>query len=329
MKQNAFSEDNNIPLDEDAVVTSPQLRPLPTSIVKDQLSAHTRDKIFQLIIKTAHSHLDIPSFPSANCLDTLLKVGIAQKAERDAWFHPFSFSIETARPELLVALIAAGCVCFNIPSISKTGLVLFEVTQVALSRLFEDDNSVIRDLQYLQASMSWLDTCAFCGFTRKMEIAEANLQPLVTALRRFGKFDRAAYSPVHLNADDDGDTLERKWRRWVEQESYKRLVHHVFKHDMYMTTTKVRNPLVSYAEMSLPLPEDHKIWLAPTAEAWKELYLGSPRPNHRHTISLCELLADNELVSCLPRSVDDRLAKKVYVVSPKTPHDLERLDNMS
>ena len=138
----------------------------------------------------AHSRLGIPQFPSANALDTLLKVGIGQKTERDAWFHPWTFSINTARPEFLLTMIAAGCVCFGVQSISKTGLILFEVAHVALTRLFEDDNSVIHDLQYLQALMTFLDTSSFCGFTRKMEIAEANLQPLVTALRRFGKFDR-------------------------------------------------------------------------------------------------------------------------------------------
>jgi len=38
----------------------------------------------------------------------------------------------------------------------------------------------MRDLEYLQASMLWLDIGAFCGFRRKMIIAESNLQALVT-----------------------------------------------------------------------------------------------------------------------------------------------------
>jgi hypothetical protein len=32
----------------------------------------------------------------------------------------------------------------------------------------------------LQASMLWLDIGAFCGYRRKMEIAESSLQHLVT-----------------------------------------------------------------------------------------------------------------------------------------------------
>lgn len=39
---------------------------------------------------------------------------------------------------------------------------------------------MLRDLQYLQASMIWLDIGVFCGYTRKMQIAESYLQPLCT-----------------------------------------------------------------------------------------------------------------------------------------------------
>lgn len=44
----------------------------------------------------------------------------------------------------------------------------------------ENDNSVLRDLQWLQASMLWLDIGIFCGYKRKMQIAESYLQPLCT-----------------------------------------------------------------------------------------------------------------------------------------------------
>lgn len=44
----------------------------------------------------------------------------------------------------------------------------------------EYDNSVLRDLQYFQASMMWLDIGIFCGHKRKMQIAESHLQPLCT-----------------------------------------------------------------------------------------------------------------------------------------------------
>ena len=42
------------------------------------------------------------------------------------------------------------------------------------------------------------------------------------ALRRTGRFDRVAYSSIIPSADEDDDQTERKWRAWVEEESYKR-----------------------------------------------------------------------------------------------------------
>lgn len=89
--------------------------------------------------------------------------------------------------------------------------------------------------------MIWLDVCSFCGFKRKMEIAESNLQPLVTvrllwpvritfadvawqALRRFNKFESFTYKSVVPLPDDSREEIEEKWYSWVEQESYKRSV---------------------------------------------------------------------------------------------------------
>lgn len=131
--QNAYSEHNSIQLDENSGTTSSALSRLASSLtLGDSLSSSTRDELFRLVIKTAKSKVLIKTFPSAERLDILLRIGIAKRMETDAWFHPFSFHSSRARPELLIALIAAGCVCFGVPSISRTGLVLLEVARVAL-----------------------------------------------------------------------------------------------------------------------------------------------------------------------------------------------------
>lgn len=42
----------------------------------------------------------------------------------------------------------------------------------------------------MQAFMIWVDIGAFCGYQRKMEVAESNLQPLVTVIAlAIGKID--------------------------------------------------------------------------------------------------------------------------------------------
>lgn len=110
-------------------------------VIPDQLSSGARDRIFQLVSKTARSQITIPSFPSADCIDKLIKVGIAKRTETDAWIHPYTFESETSRPEFLTALVAAGCVCFGIPSVNRTGLALQEIVRVALSNLVSVDGT--------------------------------------------------------------------------------------------------------------------------------------------------------------------------------------------
>ena len=135
--QNAFSEHEGITIDERNVdiASSPHEPCSSNIIIPDHLSQQARDRIFQLVSKTARSQISIPSFPSAECLGKLVKVGIAKRTETDAWIHPYTFESETARPEFLTALVAAGCVCFGVPSVSRTGLVLQEIVRVALNRL--------------------------------------------------------------------------------------------------------------------------------------------------------------------------------------------------
>ncbi|PPJ54283.1 hypothetical protein CBER1_06569 [Cercospora berteroae] len=281
----AFSEHRSLPLDESEIDMSgsPHQPFLPSLHMRSELSTHSRDKIFQMVLKAAKSHVSIPRFPSV-------------------------------RPELLTALIAAGCVCFGIPSVSKTGLILFEIVRVALNRLVEDDNNVIRDLEYLQAYMMWIDVTAFCGYKRKMEIAEHSLQPLVTALRRAGKFDRVTYTSNQDAQTDEDNSLESNWKHWAKQESYKRLVHHLFEHDILTTITKVRNPLISYAEMTLPLPASRDQWLAPTAETWHMAGLEKTTRDAKHAnLSLRDLLADGELLRCLPDDVDVSVARAAHL----------------
>ncbi|RMZ33335.1 hypothetical protein D0859_02536 [Hortaea werneckii] len=125
---NAFTEHNRIQLDEGHLqsATSPHQPFAETLSIPDRLSQNSRDQILQLIVRTAKSQICITSFPSADCLDLLIKMGIAKKFETDAWIHPFTFRSEDCRPELLTALVAAGCVCFGVSLTLKRN---FGITQ--------------------------------------------------------------------------------------------------------------------------------------------------------------------------------------------------------
>lgn len=77
---------------------------------------------------------------------------------------------------------------------------------------------------------------------------------------------------------------------------------------------KVRNPLTSYAEMSLPLPACRDLWLAPSAEIWQLTYTSDSSTEKRHaSLSLRDLLADSDLLRCLPERLDSRLARTAHL----------------
>jgi hypothetical protein len=62
-------------------------------------------------------------------------VGIAKRTESDAWIHPYTFDSEASPPELLTTLVSAGCLCFGVPTVNQTGLVLQEIARVAINDL--------------------------------------------------------------------------------------------------------------------------------------------------------------------------------------------------
>ncbi|KOC09725.1 hypothetical protein AFLA70_116g002921 [Aspergillus flavus AF70] len=314
--QHAFSEERQIPLrDTDSIPTSYQNR-LDAVRIPGKLSYQARDDILKLVIRTGGSRLSVTTFPSPDYLDTLIKIGIGKRTETDAWIHPYTFydsDYQQLRPELLTALIAAGCVCCGMPSINKTGIILQEITRVSLAQLVEDDNSVLRDLQYLQASMMWLDIGIFCGYTRKMQIAESYLQPLCTAVRRGAAFDRSTYTVITpYSFGNDNESLKRAWHAWVRQESLKRLVYHLFGHDVEVATTMNRPAIISYTELTVPFPSTRGLWFAPSAESWRDIWIAYQLTGCSE-LNLRDLLSDPSLMTQLAPELDIEVARSALL----------------
>ncbi|KAJ5481159.1 hypothetical protein N7539_007053 [Penicillium diatomitis] len=310
--QHAFSDEQRLPLRDGDSISSMNQNQIDTMKIPGRLSHQARDDILKIVLRTGGSRLSVSTFPSADYLDTLIKIGIGKRTETDAWIHPYTFydaNYQQLRPELLTALVAAGCVCCGMPSINKTGIVLQEITRVSLAQLVEEDNSVLRDLQYLQASMIWLDIGVFCGYTRKMQIAESYLQPLVTALRRGAAFDRSTYTAItpHTFGNSE-ESLQRAWYAWVRQESLRRLVYHLFAHDVGVAAAMNRPALMSYTELTLSFPSARDLWLAPTAHTWRELWVTKYRGATSSEINLRELLSDPSILVQLPVDLDLEIA---------------------
>lgn len=82
------------------------------------------------------------------------------------------------------------------------------------------------------------------------------------------------------------------------------LIHHIFEHDMLSTFAKQRQPVMSLAEMALPLPASSKLWLAPDPESWRASYLGRPET----ILPSRQVFADEELTSDVQANIDKKAA---------------------
>lgn len=167
----------------------------------------------------------------------------------------------------------------------------------------DGDNSTTRELQIGQTFALELNVGLWSGNKRKMEIAESNLQPLVTMVRRSGRYRRKAFTPPPL-LEDDEKTLESKWRVWVEAESFKRLAFHILIHDAQASICLLTRPLVSYTEVALDLPYSLDLWRAKTALEWRDLWLRKLPNISTRLPSLMHCIHDIEPVSKVQDCID-------------------------
>lgn len=305
---NTFSEQTEINIEHQRVNEDDQLTPGNERRLRCNLENEARDRMIRVVTQTADTRLAVPSFPSLELLEDLIDVLLMEENSKlDSFIHTASFNPKHTRTELLLAMVAKGATYIALAPVWKMGLVIQEVVRVGLAQVFETDNSTTRDLQPVQAYLLWLNIGIWCGFRRKTEIASSFLQPAVTMLSWSNAFSKFRYKDVSPTADDDDSTLTLKWMTWVEQESFKRLVMHAFIHDSQVAIAHMKNPLLSPAQMLLPLPASKELWLAQNAHSWRNLYLVERCPTQAALPSVMTLASNIRLLDELGNVTDKPL----------------------
>ncbi|KAF1816413.1 hypothetical protein P152DRAFT_389602 [Eremomyces bilateralis CBS 781.70] len=320
-KDCATSEQENISLPLRDAYDSPESHiGADRRATAERLSQASRDAILAMVLQASKPESRrrlTMSFPSTELLDTLLQYYLTCPfSTASSWLHFPSFDPNKVEcPELLTGMIATGAALAPDSALNKLGFALQEVLRTTLSVVFEEDNTRVRNLQLWQTFLLVLQVGLWSGNSRKIEIAESFLQPLVTMVRRSGSFRRSSYAPIVVQPDDDEKILAQRWKDWVRQESYKRFVYHLFQHDTQVSMCLMFfSPLISYAEMHLPLPESRELWLAESAEAWKYALMRVTRHiySDRH-ISLVEGIKQIDCFSILGPVIDRHESRKALL----------------
>ncbi|KAF7588822.1 hypothetical protein BBP40_005176 [Aspergillus hancockii] len=284
-------------------------RPISSSavesrIISEHLSKESRDKAFAIVVQVCQRRdfgRIIHYFPSAELLDSLIQdYFLQQRSEIDSWIHESTIDLNQESAEMIIVLAAAGAVLSPMDAIQRLGYALLEIARLELSNK-------------QQAYAMTLHIGLWSGDKRRVEIAESFEQPIVTMLRRASHLQREGYPIITPSMIDDEETLSQKWHQWVESESYKRLVYHLFVHVVQSSFRLSTLALISYGELELPLPCSRKLWDARSATEWGYIYLQEfPRPPVSFP-SLADALRGPSVLGQLPRQIDFSLAAFISV----------------
>ncbi|KAK5624691.1 hypothetical protein RRF57_000407 [Xylaria bambusicola] len=279
-------------------------------VIKDKLDSSSRDKILTVVLGACGGNAMkirvAASFPSAEVIDTLTHIFLAAHlCSVSGWIHFGTFVLNAQWPEWLAIAAAAGAILTPVPTLRKFGF--------AISEAFEENNTGIANLGLVQTLVLGQDISLWSGNRRKMEIAECHLLIPITMMRYRGRFQRSSYPALTVNEIDQGEVLEGKWRSWYELESWKRLVFHCYTRDAETSMTTLANPTMSYAELTLPLPEAKELWFAKTALEWKQEYLMRSAGQTKQLPSLGDLLRDINLLTANYRRLDSQYAISIYL----------------
>ncbi|RSL82384.1 hypothetical protein CEP51_005205 [Fusarium floridanum] len=311
-KDHAGAEDHNLSLPSmTSDYPSPESRVslnTNTRVTCAKLGGPARDRILMMIVNSCQSDSlskAVASFPSVDLLDTLVQYYLTSPHTRAVSFiHAASFDPNEKRPELVAAMVACGAVLTSDPALCKLGRAMQECLRLAISRRWEQNNTLVRDLQLLQAFLINLEVGIWSGLPRKVEIAESFFQPILTMMRRDGKFKPSAYPIVNVG-DTYGFDLRQAWLNWVENESFKRLAFRLLFHDMGVSMALLVNPLISYAEVLLPLPGSPDIWTAASPEQWKSCLAAQ---ENAEPMVVADFLDNPDLLNDLGNSIDIYMA---------------------
>ncbi|KIV90740.1 hypothetical protein PV10_05366 [Exophiala mesophila] len=314
MEDNTISEQANLGLSTDHSVLQHRFRELDPRF---RLSQRSRDRLLSMVLRTCESGVQrqvVSCFPSVEFLSFILADFRARHIRQiSPWIHFDTINLENECEEFLAALICAGAAESRQPDIRRLGSALQEAVRVAILKRLEDDNRQLRDLRSTQALVLILIVGLNSASRRKIEIAETLTLSAVTTLRRGERFRNRSDTRSGIDTVQQSEPLDARWMKWIQEESFKRLVYHVLFQDAQVSSALFRQPIVSYTEINLVLPCPQDMWNANNAETWWQATLRSQSASDPTPPTLPQALHDPALISLRRDKIDVQMSLRVLV----------------
>ncbi|KAL6804711.1 hypothetical protein GGI42DRAFT_342126 [Trichoderma sp. SZMC 28013] len=310
-KDNAYTEQGNLPISATDISNAQfqEVKRQLERVVDQRLNLPSRDQILAIVLKTCRDASTAgrvaASFPTVDVMDTMVQAFLAAHLRQvSTWIHYPTLKLNAVWPEWIGNAVAAGAVLMPAPTLRKFGFAVQEAVH---------NNTAIQNLSLVQSLILGQDIGLWSGNRRKMEIAECHLVIPVTMMRYRRLFQRCMYPAITVESSDEGEILEQKWMKWAAAEQWKRLVFHCYIREAQISMTALTNPCMSYAELTLPLPEQKDLWSAKTASEWKAIYLTrSVGPNSRAP-SIADMYRDPRQFADNSTRIDMQLSVSVFL----------------
>ena len=182
-------------------------------------------------------------------------------------------------PPLIAAMIVIGAIYSHLKHTRRFAIVLLDAIRWHLQVAVECNNALMRSPMIIYAQALIVHTGLWCGNKRAFEFAEVGRGALVTYIRRIKFGEQLPISTTHTMT---GSALDSDWRKWVQEESQKRLAWVVYTIDSQFPSLLNLPPTISVGEVrDLGCPCDEEFWAASSARTWKHLLGPAPVPPSR------------------------------------------------
>ncbi|KAH9237391.1 hypothetical protein K456DRAFT_1721084 [Colletotrichum gloeosporioides 23] len=281
-----------------------------SSISIHHLTAEKRDQIVYLVQKHSANPPSLAtstSFPSARILGEMLQVFLSkQQDDIVGMIHLPTFNVADCNPLLLAAMVSAGAAFSTHPLANEFGFALMDVVRMVLMDSGDRDNAMTRSLSFIQAMTLVCECALWSGDQRKTEMSDATSAILASILRHSKRLFRVSYELFTPSVNGDEEELHLSWIKWANQESFKRAVHRFYLQCIQRSAFRnTPSPIPSH-DMTVPLPDTSKLWLAESAEKWSITYseVLDGGPEDQKGLSLSRCLSDVSVLKRLPPSFD-------------------------
>ncbi|KAH6606639.1 hypothetical protein Trco_005792 [Trichoderma cornu-damae] len=310
-RDNAYTEQGNLPLSAKDISNAQfqEAKKHLERVVEQKLNLPSRDQILAIVLKTCRdasiASRVAASFPTVDVMDTMVQAFLAAHVRQvSTWIHYPTLKLNAVWPEWIGNAVAAGAVLMPAPTLRKFGFAIQEAVH---------NNTAIQNLSLVQSLILGQDIGLWSGNRRKMEIAECHLVIPVTMMRYRRMFQRCMYPVITVEPSDGGEVLEQKWTKWAAAEQWKRLVFHCYIREAQISMTALTNPCMSYAELTLPLPEQKDLWSAKTASEWKAIYLSRTAGQNPKAPSIADMYRDVRQFAENCARIDMQLSVSVFL----------------